>query len=59
MERFQAWFDRIVGFSSEERRRLAFAEQVFGQYRIDTTQFERPACWRRIRRSAVPGFHRI
>ena len=59
MERVQAWFERIVGVSSEEQRRQAFAEKIFTQYRIDATLFERPACWRRIRRPTATDFRRI
>lgn len=59
MERVQAWFERIVGVSSEERRRQVFVEEVFSQYRFDASLFERPACWRRLRRATVGGFRRI
>jgi len=47
MERIQKLFEFIAGVSQEERRRWAFAQEVFCAPRIDVLALRTPACWRR------------
>ena len=47
MSQIQYWFERFAGITDEERRRVAFAKEIFGQRGLDTTALQRPACWRR------------
>lgn len=52
MHQLQRWFDRIAGVTEEERRRMDFAQDFFGQRGLDTTPLQTPACWRRSGRAA-------
>lgn len=47
MNRIQKIFEQLVGFTEEERRRLAFARQIFAARGLDLAAMDRPACWRR------------
>ena len=47
----QYWFERFAGITDEERHRMAFAKDFFGQRGLDTTRLQTPACWRRSSRS--------
>jgi len=47
MSHIQYWFERFAGITDEERRRVAFAKDFFGQRELDTTLLQTPACWRR------------
>ncbi len=47
MSQIQYWFERFAGITDEERRRVAFAKDFFGQRGLDTTRLQTPACWRR------------
>lgn len=50
MEQLQKFFERLAGVTHEEKRRLAFARQLFGASGIDFEAMEVPACWRRRNR---------
>ena len=47
----QYWFERFAGITDEERRRMAFAKEIFGQRGLDTARLQTPACWRRSSRA--------
>ncbi len=47
MSHIQYWFERFAGITDEERRRMAFAKDFFGQRGLDTAALQRPVCWRR------------
>jgi len=47
MKQLQKWFDRLVGISEEEQKRLAMAHAIFGARGPDLSALHKPACWRR------------
>lgn len=47
MRPVQRLFARFVAMHAEERRRRAFAREVFGQRGFDDSALQKPACWRR------------
>lgn len=50
MKHLQKWFERMAGYTQEEREREALARRIFGQ-QTDISSLQKPACWRRAARS--------
>ena len=51
MKHLQKWFDRLLGISEEEQKRLAMAHAIFNDRGPDLSALSKPACWRRQRQS--------
>lgn len=58
MSHIQKWFERIAGYTQEERERREFAKRIFSGRQFDCAALSKPACWRRKSSAGFLAGHR-